>query len=278
MKLATALVFLGFFIHAPLAQAHRTAEEHAKAIEAARLSELIERALEEKGSKSLRATCRYASHIAVSPPAMKVALTFDDGPSPSNTPFVLETLAHYGIRATFFLVGEEAVSHPDLVDAITRAGHLIVANHSWTHANFHTLSVEEQRNEISKNDQLLGNLQDPRYFRYPYGNSTCESNQFLRSENYKIVGWHVDSCDWGFNATGTVSSGNATICGVASANRSDFTSHVVSSLKARRGGILLMHDVQPNTIRKLPEIIDGLLASGYEFGSLDDPEFQASLF
>lgn len=276
MKLFSSLVLLLSTLSS--AHAHLTPEEHAKAIEAARLSEIMERALEVKGRKSLQATCRYASYISTPPPAMKVALTFDDGPSPSNTPHVLSVLAHYGIRATFFLVGEEAEKHPEMVEAIYRAGHLIIANHSWSHTNFHTITVDQQKEQISKNDHLLANLQDPRYFRYPYGNSTCESNQFLRAEGYKIVGWHIDSCDWGFNATGTVSTGNATICGVAAANRSQFVTHVVSSLKARRGGILLMHDVQPNTIRQLGPIVEALLAAGYQFGSLDDPEFQSSLF
>ena len=96
----------------------------------------------------------------------------------------------------------------------------------------------------------------------------------LREKGYGILGWHVDSCDWAYNATGTVSPGNATICGVQSQHRSRFVDHVVASLAKRKGGILLMHEVQPNTIVQLERIITRLKAAGMSFGGLDDREFE----
>jgi len=264
-----------FLVSASGAFAAHSPEEQAKEIQTMRMREILDRALK---SNEVKATCRYVSAISAKPPANRVALTFDDGPDAAGTPFILETLRKHGILATFFFVGEEASKHPELVERVANEGHMIVGSHSWDHANFHALSVQAQKDEVTKNDVLLGNRQDPRLFRYPFGNSTCESNEFIHGLGYKIVGWHVDSCDWGFNATGTVSSTNASICGVAAANRSNFVEHVVSSLKNRKGGVLLMHEIQPKTIRQLDSIITRMLDAGYTFGSLEEPEFAPSLF
>lgn len=259
----------------PLATAGQSPEEHAREIQAARLQEIFDRAL---NAKSVKNSCRYVSAISARPPAKKVALTFDDGPDEHGTPFILETLRRYGIQATFFFVGKEAQKHPELVEMVAKEGHMIVASHSWDHSNFHTLSVPAQQEQVTRADLLLGNLQSPRLFRYPFGNSTCDANTFIHGLGYKIVGWHVDSCDWGFNATGTVSNTNGTICGVAQANRSNYVEHVVSTIRKRNGGVVLMHEVQPNTLKQLDAIVAKLLDEGYSFGSLDEPDFAPSLF
>ncbi len=221
--------------------------------------------------------CKYESDIPTPPPKMKVALTFDDGPESSQTPYILETLDKYHIHASFFMIGQKAKGSPGMVRTVASHGHLIIGNHSWTHPNFHDISALAQAKEVLLNENLLGSHFRPKLFRYPYGNSSCTTNDLLHSRGYKIVGWHVDSCDWGFNKTGTVSETDAKICGVEPQFRSNFVGHVVASLEGRRGGILLMHEIQPHTIRQLETIIKDLIAAGFDFGTLDEEDFQSSL-
>lgn len=222
-------------------------------------------------------SCRYVSGISTPPPKMRVALTFDDGPDPSGTPYVLEVLAKYRIQATFFMTGAHASAYPDLVKRVIDAGHLVVGNHSWNHPDFHTLDASQQNKQVVATRDVLKQYQEQKFFRYPFGNSTCYGNDLVHSLGYKIVGWHVDSCDWGFNATGQVSAKNAQICEVRADNMDNFVGHVVQQVQAHRGGIVLMHDIQPNTIRQLDRIVEELSREGFSFGMLDEAGFQPSL-
>lgn len=270
-----ALLWVFLFFPVVLSNAAAiTPDEDAEKIRNARLQEILDWALDEKGT---REACKYISYISTPPPPMKVALTFDDGPSPSGTPHTLDVLKKYGIAGTFFMLGANASRFPDVAERVSHEESLLIGNHSWNHPNFHTLSFEAQQEQILRSRNVLERYQSQKYFRFPYGNSTCDSIRFLHERTHAIVGWHVDSCDWAFNRTGTVSVGDAKICGVKSENRSNFVRHVVDSLKGRRGGILLMHETQPNTIAQLETIIDELRKEGFTFTRLDDPEFKSSM-
>ncbi len=225
----------------------------------------------------LQATCRYESEISTAPPQKHIALTFDDGPEPVQTEYILDILQRYQISATFFLIGEQAQRHPELVQKIVAAGRHQIGNHSWDHPNFHSIPAPEQSQEVEHSESALGADLVKKYFRYPYGNSTCETNALLRSQGYKIVGWHIDSCDWAFDKTGSVDAKEAATCGVLPQYRSDFTGHVLSALHAHGGGILLMHEIHPHTLRHLEEIIRTALAEGYVFDTVDSPEFEADM-
>lgn len=225
----------------------------------------------------LHETCKYESEISTHPPAKRVVLTFDDGPEPGQTDFILETLKRHDIKAAFFLIGRKAQQHPELVERIRAAGHHLAGSHSWDHPNFHDISVADQAGEVLKSDELLMSNQSLKLFRYPYGNSSCATNALLHSRGYKIVGWHVDSCDWAFDRSGSVDAKEALSCGVLAQNRNDFVDHVASAVRGHNGGIVLMHEIHPNTLRRLDEIIGRLLRDGFVFGALDDPEFSASL-
>jgi peptidoglycan/xylan/chitin deacetylase (PgdA/CDA1 family) len=100
----------------------------------------------------------------------RVALTFDDGPDPVATPRVLELLAERGIRATFFLIGERAERHPDVVRAIVAGGHE-VGNHTWRHRNAWFLSPAAAAREITEGARILGEIagESPRLYRPPWG-------------------------------------------------------------------------------------------------------------
>jgi len=225
----------------------------------------------------LRESCKYESEISTRPPEKRVVLTFDDGPEPVQTEFILQILKTYDIKATFFLIGSKAKNHPELVAQIRAAGHHTIANHSWDHPNFHEINVATQKGEVLKTEEFLSNNQMSKLFRYPYGNSSCKTNKLLLSRGYRIVGWHVDSCDWAFDHAGNVDEKEALSCGVLAHNRADFVNHVVSSVRGHNGGIVLLHEIHPNTLKKLNEIIIRLLDSGFVFGSIEDDDFKPSL-
>jgi len=227
--------------------------------------------------KVLEQTCKYESDISTKPPAKRVVLTFDDGPEPGQTEFILEVLKKYNISATFFMIGEKAQQHPELVEKVHSATHQMIGNHSWDHPNFHEISVTEQTAQVIRNEHTLAGDLEPKLFRYPYGNSSCETNELVHSRGYKIVGWHIDSCDWAFEKNGTVDTKEAISCGVISQYRNDYVGHVVSAVRARNGGIILMHEIHPNTVKQLEEVIKQLLNDGFVFGTLLDEGFQQSL-
>jgi peptidoglycan/xylan/chitin deacetylase (PgdA/CDA1 family) len=227
----------------------------------------------------LAQSCRYESDIATPPPERRVALTFDDGPEPGQTEAILAVLEKYNISAAFFMIGEKMQRHPELVARVRAGGHQIIGNHSWNHPNFHDIGVAQQADEVLREDALLAPaLADAqKLFRYPFGNASCETNELVRAHGYRIVGWHIDSCDWAFEKTGSVDFQEATSCGVLPQFRSDYVGHVVSAVRARKGGIVLMHEIHPNTVARLEEVVRQIRAEGFEFGTVLDADFQASL-
>jgi peptidoglycan/xylan/chitin deacetylase (PgdA/CDA1 family) len=175
------------------------------------------------------------------------------------------------------MIGEKMQQHPDLVEKVLAAGHQVIGNHSWSHPNFHDISPVEQIVEVVKAEDAAKDTQNPKLFRYPYGNSSCETNVYLHAHGYRIVGWHVDSCDWAYDKAGEVDVKEALSCEVLPQFRKDFVGHVVSAVRAHNGGIILMHEIHPNTLKKLDDIITAILADGFIFSNIDDPDFQSSL-
>jgi len=224
-------------------------------------------------AETLHHQCRYESEIAEAPPEKKVLLTFDDGPEPGQTEYILSVLKKYDVPATFFMIGEKVQAHPELVALVRASNHALIGNHSWSHPNFHDIPAAEQTTEVDKTSALLAKTVEEQYFRYPYGNSSCGTNELLKSRGYKIVGWHVDTCDWAFDHKGVVDLKEALSCGVLPQNRDNFFEHVISSVRAHNGGIILMHEIHPNTLKQLDGLVKQLLADGYIFGSLNDAAF-----
>jgi peptidoglycan/xylan/chitin deacetylase (PgdA/CDA1 family) len=226
----------------------------------------------------LEQSCRYESEISTAPPPMRVALTFDDGPSPEGTELILALLKKYNIPAAFFMIGEKVQKYPELVAKVRAANQQVIGNHSWDHPNFHDISVDRQSSEVLRDEQEIPEeLAVAKFFRYPYGNASCATNELVHARGYKIVGWHIDSCDWAFDKTGSVDIKEAISCGVLPQYRSDYVGHVVSAARARKGGIILMHEIHPNTLKKLEQIIVAMQAEGFVFGAVTDADFQPSL-
>ncbi|HEV8240898.1 MAG TPA: polysaccharide deacetylase family protein [Thermoanaerobaculia bacterium] len=156
--------------------------------------------------------------VATTEPA--IALTFDDGPDPEETPRVLDLLAGYDAHATFFMVGRRAEAHPQLVARVIAAGHAI-ANHSWDHASFVRLDSRGRRERLRRTADALGPNNVP-LFRPPFGEQNVASLLDARRAGYRIVGWDVAAEDW----------------------RDHPAEHLVARTmrRLRRGSIVVFHD------------------------------------
>lgn len=124
-------------------------------------------------------------------------LTFDDGPNPTYTPPLLDLLARYGARASFFLIGDQVERHPDIVERIVAEGHLI-GNHSYDHPHFDRLPLGEQIAQVERTDRLLARFDGrPRHrFRTPRGVVPLRLLARFARERRGITYWSYDSLDY----------------------------------------------------------------------------------
>lgn len=215
-----------------------------------------------------RNKCKYAIQLPDPVTRGTIALTFDDGPNPATTPLILDVLKAHNAKATFFMLGSAVKNHPALVQRVVNEGHLI-ANHSYSHPNFHELGSSKAQSEVSATDRLLRAFDTPVYFRYPYGNSTCSANELVESLGYRITGWDIDTCDWAY-ADGYVSDKENATCQTPDSLRRDYAGHVMREVAKTQGGVLLMHDVHMNTAQSLDRLLTMLEQKGYRFVTLDD--------
>ena len=199
----------------------------------------------------------------------KVALSFDDGPDPRWTPKILDILNQKQAPATFFVIGEEANQHTDLVRRAFQQGNEI-GNHTYTHPDFEAISKSELQIQLNLTELLLESYLGVKtlLFRPPYGidhqPETASEIQMLpipQSMGYVIVGARVDPHDWGEANGGPPPPADVIV------------QRVISDAEANKGNIILMHDGggdRSHTVEALPRIIDGLRAKGYEFVSVSD--------
>ena len=171
------------------------------------------------------------------------ALTFDDGPHRGTTEKLLDGLLERNVKATFFLVGQEASDYPELVRRMGQEGHQ-VGNHTWSHRRLEELSQEEIVQEIGKTDALLCSLlgEDNYWVRPPYGLLRPGTEGLIP---VPMVKWSVDPRDWESRDTGKV------IQAVEEA--------------IRPNSIILLHDIYPTSVDAALALIDRLRGEGYEF-------------
>jgi len=201
----------------------------------------------------------------------RIALTFDDGPSLTTTPRVLDILASHHIKGTFFINGSRLSSDAarQVLGRIIQEGH-IAGNHSQTHQNLKNVSAAKLEQEISLTQAGLHDAgAEPSFFRFPYGSAGCYAAGQVRSHGYAVTGWHIDSADWCF-ASGGGHCPASTFKYVPNQYRSDIVGYVLSQARSNGGGIVLMHDIHPNTVDHLETIIQTLLDDGFTFVGVDD--------
>lgn len=178
-----------------------------------------------------------------------VYLTFDDGPIPEVTPFVLEQLKAYNARATFFCIGDNVRKHPDVYEMILRQGHSI-GNHTFNHLNGWRTSTEDYISNIDECSKYTGD----QLFRPPYGRISPSQIKAFK-ENFpdsKIIMWDVLSGDFDTKI-------DAEKC----------YQNVVRNVEP--GSIVVMHDslkAMPRLEDSLPRILKELNEEGYLFKNL----------
>jgi peptidoglycan/xylan/chitin deacetylase (PgdA/CDA1 family) len=174
-------------------------------------------------------------------------LTFDDGPHPTITPYVLEQLKQYNAKASFFCIGKNVVLHPATYQQIINDGHT-VGNHTYNHLNaFKTSSEAYIQNVLAAQQIIKSNL-----FRPPYGKLTPFTKSLLIKAGFKIIMWDVLSGDFDTKIT-------ATVC----------TQNII--LNATKGSIVVLHDSEkafPRLKETLPAVLDFFSKKGFEFKAL----------
>ena len=176
-----------------------------------------------------------------------VAITFDDGPHPENTPRLLDMLKERRIKATFYVVGNMVKYSPQLIRRMIAEGHEI-GNHTVTHGNLARMSDDALRKELqAAHDQIIAETGVTPRTMLPPGGAIKKSQKelMLREFGYPTILWSVDPEDWKRPGPAVV------------------TSRLVNG--ASPGGILLVHDLHKPTVDAMPSTLDQLLAQGYEF-------------
>lgn len=189
-----------------------------------------------------------------------VAITFDDGPDPIYTPEILDILEEKNVKATFFLVGKNVETYPEIARRIAREGHSI-GNHTYSHRSLIPLSAKGTVSEIKKAEKVIEDVVGirPTLFRPPRGVYSSFAREFLKQERYTIVLWGISAVDWAELAPHKI------------------VANVVK--KVSSGSIILLHDSgdlitykggnRSSTVKALPKIIDELRDNGCEFVTID---------
>ncbi len=176
-----------------------------------------------------------------------VAMTFDDGPHPQNTPRLLEILRARNIKATFFVIGQSVNLYPSVVRSTVAEGHEI-GNHSNTHRLLSKLSDAEICADLTRCRDAVTRAADYQMhvMRPPYGGLVKRQREMVHSEfGYPTILWSVDPLDWKRPGPSVVAS------------------RIVKGTNA--GSIILSHDLHGQTVDAMPATLDNLLSRGFKF-------------
>lgn len=201
-----------------------------------------------RGASSTRVVWRARTDEPV------LALTFDDGPDPAYTPALLDVLAEHRVRATFFLVGQRAYEHRDLVRRQLGDRHEL-GNHTWTHADLSGLDLPDVRAELARTSQVLADVagRPPTVLRPPYGRLTGSALQAAAEGGMDVLAWDERLRERELDVAGNVTA-------------------VLDAL--RPGMVLLAHDAGPTPrqvgMAAVPEIVRGAQARGFRFATAQE--------
>lgn len=178
----------------------------------------------------------------------KIAITFDDGPHPSYTEQLLDGLKERGVHATFFVTGEHAGLHPEIIKRMQNEGHLI-GNHTYSHIQLTKNNRENFKEELIMTNKVIKEItgEEVQYVRPPYGSW---DKSFEKELNMFPVLWTVDPLDW------------------SSKNVTGITRKIVTNTK--ENDIILMHDYFETSVTAALKAIDELQGKGYTFVTVDE--------
>ncbi len=178
----------------------------------------------------------------------KVYLTFDDGPTPEITEWVLEQLKTYNAKATFFCIGNNIAKHPEIFKRLLNDGHTI-GNHTQNHVKGWKTENNTYFEEVENCDEVISKQTniDSKLFRPPYGKIKPSQSNYLRKLGYKIIMWDVLSADF-----------DTTI------SKEKCLENVLKNVES--GSIIVFHDsikAFPNLEYTLPKTLEFLSKNGY---------------
>jgi peptidoglycan/xylan/chitin deacetylase (PgdA/CDA1 family) len=180
--------------------------------------------------------------------APKIAITFDDGPSPAWTPKLLDGLKERNVKATFFLIGENAENTPELVKRESEEGHL-VGNHTYHHVEITRVPDETAKEEILMTNEVITGItgEEVSYMRPPFG---AWQKKLEWELDVMPVMWTIDPLDWTTN------------------NEDEIVNKVVT--QAKENDIILLHDCYESSVNAALRIVDILQKEGFEFVTVDE--------
>src|SRR5215207_7433555 len=208
-----------------------------------------------------------ATHGKIGTSGRRIALTFDDGPDPRNTPRILDSLREHDLKATFFVLGRQVKERPGLLRWIVKEGHTI-GNHTYNHTDMSDLSQKRMRLELRRTqeavDEALGYHYPMVLMRPPYGNPYFDGSDALpvfrkvvRDQGLFPILWTVDPRDYKLGG-----QPEGVLRGIVRAEE--------TGRKVERNQVLLLHDTHRQTENALPHIIDHYEKSGWQFASVGE--------
>lgn len=184
--------------------------------------------------------------VDLDPNGKYIALTFDDGPSPTVTPLILDILKKHDAKATFFMLGKQVRFYPEIVQEIAKDGHEL-GNHTMNHPDLTKLGIDQVNAEVAETNQIIKRITGitPTMMRPPYGAYNEDLQRYIGEIDMTMVLWSIDSLDW------------------KSRNAIAVNGSVQKNMKA--GSIILLHDIHQTTADALPKLLNELKAQDYQF-------------
>ncbi|MET8140210.1 polysaccharide deacetylase family protein [Sphaerisporangium sp. NPDC005288] len=174
-----------------------------------------------------------------------IALTFDDGPWP-YTPELLDTLKKHKAKATFFLLGRKVEGRAELARRIVAEGHE-VGNHTWTHPDLTKLTDDEIMQEVNSTSEVIEQTigERPTMMRPPNGATDSRVGRLMAELELPQILWTGSTLDWQARDTKVITARTLKL--------------------AKRNGVILLHDIVPQTVKAMPAVLTTLEKQGYHF-------------